>query len=112
MIGGTWNPSPALRAVRIARGVEPLTPVWHRAAFYEQPGNNFAPDECVDRAVRFVVRDPDYRFGWVGDMASGSLSCMVPSCREVIFVPNPTSENLDRAEADHWDRCHREEFGA
>lgn len=109
----THNPSPALREELERRGVEPLTDIWHRAAFYEQPGNNFSPPECVDRSIRYVLRDPDNRFGYGGDNASGTLLCRVPGCGWEQFTNNPhDTARLDEIEAGHWDAAHREEFGA
>lgn len=108
-----YNPSPALRAELEARGVEPLGTIWHRAAVYEQPGNNFAPAECVDRAVRFVLRDPDFRFTFLGDAHTGTLTCQVPGCESPhMLVTQPWNQvQIDGIEAAHWDARHRETFG-
>lgn len=107
------SPSPALRAVLVEQGVDVLTPIWHRAAFYEQPGNNFPSAECVERAVRYVLRDPDNRFTYLGDMASGTITCQVPGCPDPhMFTRHPhDAAAMDALEAGHWDRYHRKAFG-
>lgn len=107
------NPSATLRRTLADRGVEPLTAIWHRAAFYEQPGNNFGLDECVDRAIGYVLRDPDNRFTYLGDAHSGTLTCQVPGCPDPhLRVSQPwNSQQIDMIEASHWDDHHRKEHG-